>query len=88
MTSSKAILIAPASIIDPIIAVTLNMEGALRTDVFFHPFFSPMLIGTEHEMLTTFPKLKPHVFQDLKNENTYKFILDHYELLHKLSIMH
>ena len=65
--------------------MTSEVEG---NDPFFYRLFGSMMSGNMHDMLTYFLNLKTIIFFGSKTKDPYKFILDYYERLHKLVIVH
>lgn len=46
------------------------------------------MTGNEHKILTMFLKLNPLFYLGYKNEDVYEFVLNFYERIHKLGIIH
>lgn len=45
------------------------------------------MTGIEHELLTKFRKMKPHLFHGSKIGDAFEFTIDNYERIHKLGIV-
>lgn len=65
--------------------MTSEVKG---NDPFFKRLLDSLMSGNMHDMLTNFLKLETTVFFGSKTKDAYKFILDYYERLHKLGIVH
>lgn len=79
--------VAQAPVSYPTAAVEPHVERTLGDDASFHPVLGPAMTGMKHEMIK-FLKLKSPVFQGIESEDAYEFILNFYERLHKMSIVH
>lgn len=72
----------------PVANTVPNLIGEVGNDDFFCPLLGSVMTSNEHDMITTFWKLKAPVFHGSETEDAYEFILDCYERLHRLDIIH
>lgn len=66
----------------------LRWGQTLGDDTLFRPLLGLAMTNTKHKMLIKFVKSKLLVFQGMESEDAYGFILDCYERLHNLGIVH
>lgn len=64
------------------------MDEASGTETFLCSVLGPVMTRIEHGTLTKFHKLKPPVFHGIESEDAFDFILNCYERLRKLGIVH
>ena len=74
---------------NPPIAITFPKVGGTQgNDALLRLLLGPTMNCNEHEMLIKFLKLKPPMFHGFESEDSFEFILDFYERLLKLGIVH
>lgn len=52
--------------------------------MFHHSILGSLMTGNEHEVLCKFLKMKPLVFLSFEMVDSFKFIIDCHESLHKM----
>ena len=72
----------------PIVITFPKVGGTQGNDALLHLLLGSMMTSNEHEMLINFLKLKPPMFHGFESEDAYEFILDFYERILKLGIVH
>ena len=74
---------------NPPIAITFPKVGGTQgNDALLRLLLGHTMNCNEHEMLIKFLKLKPPMFHGFESEDSFEFILDFYERLLKLGIVH
>ena len=64
-----------------------RMDASLEIGTFPRLSTGPIMTSDQHELFTMFLKLKPPVFKGVESEDAYDFLVDCYELLHKMGIV-
>ena len=68
-------------------AMALRMDASSEVGTFPRLTTWPIMTSDQHELFTKFLKLKPPVFKGSKSEESYDFLVDYHELLHKMDIV-
>ena len=63
------------------------MDASLEIGTFPLLTTGPIMTSDQHELFSKFLKLKPLVLKGAESENAYDFLVDCYELLHKIGIV-
>ena len=68
-------------------AVAPRMDASLEIGTFPRLTTGPIMTSDQHELFSTFLKLKPPVFKGAESEDAYDFLVDCHELLHQMGIV-
>lgn len=68
------------------IVVALHMFSSLKVRTFPRLTIGFVMTGDLHNLFIKFLKLKPPVFKGDESEDSYDFLVDYHELLHKMDI--
>ena len=69
------------------VAVAPRMDASLEIGTFPRLTTSPIMTSDQHELFSKFWKSKTPVFKGAESEDTYDFLVDCHELLHKMVIV-
>ena len=63
------------------------MDASLEIGTFSRLTTRSIMTGDQNDLFITFLKLKPPIFKGAESEDDYDFLVDCYEMLHKIDIV-